>query len=95
MRRVEEYFAQALAGPHADQETISRPHFYKDVRKTLQHLHHDHGCAKSSGCNRCEHGPPLVGKREQVDLDKKIDPRTFCRPFSGSGGNQGVARGER
>ena len=42
MRRVEEYFAQALAGPHADQETISRPHFYKDVRKTLQHLHIDH-----------------------------------------------------
>ena len=63
MRRVEEYFAQALAGPHADQETISRPHFYKDVRKTLQHLHHDHGCAKSSGCNRWEHGSPLVGKR--------------------------------
>ena len=57
MRRVEEYFAQALAGPHADQETISRPHFYKDVRKTLQHLHIDHSASIPWSCwNRWVHG---------------------------------------
>jgi hypothetical protein len=51
MRRVEQNFAQALAGPHADQETISRPHFYKDVRKTLQHLrmYHSHAMAAVAG----------------------------------------------